>query len=67
MESSTLDCTPRGLWNQQVSAQAWAEKQTNGNYINSFKAAIAEYQAFPIERATYPENYAAPALDRFWM
>jgi hypothetical protein len=48
------------LWNQKISAQAWAEKQANGNYINSFKAAIAEYQAgSPIEQATYPENYAA--------
>jgi hypothetical protein len=50
----------RCLWSQKISTLAWAEKQANGNYINSFKAAIAEYQAgSPIERATYPENYAA--------
>jgi hypothetical protein len=48
------------LWNQKVVMQARAEKLSTGNYINSFKAAIAEYQAgSPIEQATYPENYAA--------
>jgi hypothetical protein len=48
------------LWNQKVVMQARAEKLSNGNYINSFKAAIAEYQAgSPIEQAAYPENYAA--------
>jgi hypothetical protein len=50
----------RSLWSQRVCAQGQAEKASTGTYVNFFKVCIAEYQAgSPIERATYPENYAA--------